>query len=558
MKKFLVSMLTFCLTVVILAQSAIAAVEVGRVNTAVRFRNEPKDSSSYGFSVYEGYEVRVHSESNGWYKVEFNGKTGYIKTKYVDVSNKLNNSAVQNSQAANTGSSQSKPASGTGYVKVAVRFRDEPKEDANSVFTLYPGTQVQVLSTADGWCKVEFNGATGYIKPEYLDIKTAELQTAAETQKAPETPAPAPSKLTSGMGIVNVAVRFRDEPTEDAKSAFTLYPGAEVIVVSTADGWCAVNYNGATGYIRPDYLNIRAAEIPALPSSSSYSPPPVETEFRGTGTIKVAVRFRNEPKEDATSAQTLYPGYNCLVLSKQGEWAICEYAGRRGYVKADYIALTTEAISPLTEPGALTGRAKVNKDGIYLRLGPAYNYGVVRLLNLDEDVSVYEMQGNWYRVIAAGDGGYVHKDALNIAGVRKNASTARNAVSQGYVESSSIGQTIVDEARKHLGIKYVYSQESPAMGFDCSGFAWYVFRQCGIDIQRTAQGIFDNDGTSVGYDQLQVGDLVFLGSSESNVNHVGIYIGNGEYIHSSSTKGKVVISNLDNSKIYIGARRVFG
>jgi cell wall-associated NlpC family hydrolase len=134
---------------------------------------------------------------------------------------------------------------------------------------------------------------------------------------------------------------------------------------------------------------------------------------------------------------------------------------------------------------------------------PAYNYGVVRLLNLDEDVSVYEMQGNWYRVIAAGDGGYVHKDALNIAGVRKNASTARNAVSQGYVESSSIGQTIVDEARKHLGIKYVYSQESPAMGFDCSGFAWYVFRQCGIDIQRTAQGIFDNDGTSVGYDQLQ-------------------------------------------------------
>ena len=264
MKKFLVSMLTFCLTVVILAQSAIAAVEVGRVNTAVRFRNEPKDSSSYGFSVYEGYEVRVHSESNGWYTVEFNGKTGYIKTKYVDVSHKLNNSAVQNSQAANTGSSQSKPASGIGYVKVAVRFREEAAQDAKSSFTLYPGTQVQVLSTADGWCKVEFNGATGYIKPEYLDIKTAELQTAAETQKAPETPAPAPSKLTSGMGIVNVAVRFRDEPKEDANSAFTLYPGAEVIVVSTADGWCA-SIITVQQAIRPDYLNIRAAEIRLFP-----------------------------------------------------------------------------------------------------------------------------------------------------------------------------------------------------------------------------------------------------------------------------------------------------
>ena len=98
MKKFLTSILTFCLTVVILAQVAIVAAQVGYVNTTVRFRTQPKQDASYSYSIYVGNKVNVLSESNGWYKVEFK-VIGYIKTKYVTVSNKSKSSGTQSTQS---------------------------------------------------------------------------------------------------------------------------------------------------------------------------------------------------------------------------------------------------------------------------------------------------------------------------------------------------------------------------------------------------------------------------------------------------------------------------
>ncbi len=563
MKKFLVSMLTLCLTAAIFAQTAVAAAEIGRVNTPVRFRNEPNDSASSSFTIYEGYEVRVNSESNGWYEVEFDGRIGYIKTKYVDIDSSRSAAPAQSAPAAAPEQS-SKPSSGTGYVTVAVRFREAPDQDAKSAFTLYPGTQVQVVSTTDGWCKVEFNGSTGYIKPDYLDIiATATQQTApavVEAPKAPEAPA-APSKPTSGIGYVNVAVRFREAAEQDAKSSFTLYPGAQLKVLSTSDGWCRVEYAGTIGFIKPDYLTIWAAEVSeSAPATAAAAPAPqVEPDFRGTGTIRVAVRFRHEPADNSTSYQTLYPGYTCFVLSKQGDWALCEYAGRRGYIKSDYLNLKSEAISPLTE-GTVINKGIIKSDGIYLRLGPANSYGTVRSLIKNESVDIYEKSGNWYRIVIGGkEGGFVHKDQLSIVGSKKSSPAPYTKVApKSYASSSELGQAVVEEARKYLGTKYAYGEESPGKGFDCSGFVWYVFRQCGINTQRTAQSIYNNDGEAVSTDDLQVGDLVFFGSSTSKIGHVGIYIGDNQYIHASSTKKNVCISTIVGKDNFVAARRISG
>ncbi|WP_407946786.1 C40 family peptidase [Paenibacillus tarimensis] len=107
-----------------------------------------------------------------------------------------------------------------------------------------------------------------------------------------------------------------------------------------------------------------------------------------------------------------------------------------------------------------------------------------------------------------------------------------------------------------IGIKYK-SGGSTTSGFDCSGFTSYVFRQFKIELPRTSAAQ-SKVGKKVAKENLQAGDLVFFNTSGKGVSHVGIFVGNGKFAHSSSSKG-VTISKLSDSyyvKRYMGARRV--
>ena len=115
---------------------------------------------------------------------------------------------------------------------------------------------------------------------------------------------------------------------------------------------------------------------------------------------------------------------------------------------------------------------------------------------------------------------------------------------------------LIQTSSKYLGAPYVSAGITPS-GFDCSGFTTYVFRELGINLNRTSAGQY-SQGTAVSRNDLQVGDLLFFNTSGYGVSHVAIYIGNGKMIHSQSSKG-VSYNNLTDSywnKTYIGAKRV--
>ena len=120
------------------------------------------------------------------------------------------------------------------------------------------------------------------------------------------------------------------------------------------------------------------------------------------------------------------------------------------------------------------------------------------------------------------------------------------------------GNQIVSIAKNYLGIPYRYGGTTTA-GFDCSGYTGYVFKQAGIQLPRTS-GQQYNVGTPVNKANLQSGDLVFFsGSKSSKISHVGIYIGNNQFISATSSKGIKIDSINDRyywGSRYVGAKRV--
>ena len=124
----------------------------------------------------------------------------------------------------------------------------------------------------------------------------------------------------------------------------------------------------------------------------------------------------------------------------------------------------------------------------------------------------------------------------------------------GTSPGSSIGQRAVQIAMRYLGIPYLWGGASPSTGFDCSGLTMYVFAQLGVQLPHYAASQYTM-GVAVSRDQLQPGDLVFF----HGLGHMGMYIGNDQFIHAPHTGDVVKISSLSDpwyASTWVGARRV--
>jgi len=140
--------------------------------------------------------------------------------------------------------------------------------------------------------------------------------------------------------------------------------------------------------------------------------------------------------------------------------------------------------------------------------------------------------------------------------VSRGQSTSTPTKSVSSSSNSSKASAIISTAKQYIGVKYVWGGTTPS-GFDCSGYTQYVFAQQGISLPRVSRDQYAR-GTAVSYENLKAGDLVFFSlDGDKVIDHVGIFIGNGQFINASSSKGVTIYTMGSYWKShYIGAKRV--
>jgi peptidoglycan DL-endopeptidase CwlO len=150
--------------------------------------------------------------------------------------------------------------------------------------------------------------------------------------------------------------------------------------------------------------------------------------------------------------------------------------------------------------------------------------------------------------------GVVGPQTLRALGIRRGATVRTTGGSRRATTVSTRGARVARMAKRYLGIRYRWAGESPAGGFDCSGFTLFMYRKVGVGLPHNAAMQF-RYGRSVSRSNLRAGDLVFF----NGLGHVGIYLRGNRFIHASSSGGRVMISSLRGSwygERYVGARRL--
>ena len=485
---------------------------------------------------------------------------------------------------------------GIAFTKANLRLRSEASTSSSSLATASKGEVVLLLSKGDkDWYKVCYNGQEGYMSGTYLNVKTtgnAELgigtinASKVNLRKGPNASQSIVAVGAKGetayvVGIENgwYRVIFGSNICFIRSDYLDL---SEIPYENTASGKSPIFFRGnaSTG------VEVSASALKNTGSSSSSGSSSTSTNNSNTSSGSTAatatdqiygiafvtgsgLRLRSAPKTSSSTLASASKGEVVVVLEKSGDWCKVLYNLKEGYMHADYLKIQTTGHAEL-------GYGSVTGSNVNLRSGASTSCSKLASSNKGDTAYIVGVENGWYRVIFAGKVCFIRSDFLALTQVpyenkasskspifyrggvstgvtvsasalgNSSGSTGSSGSSSGTSGSSSAskpsgsvtGSQIVETAKKYLGVPYVYGGTSPS-GFDCSGLVYYVLKSHGITVSRSSAAMY-KCGTPIDKSELEPGDLVFFQNTyTTGISHVGIYVGNGQFIHSPN-RGKVV------------------
>ena len=499
--------------------------------------------------------VTVTDRSNAsWYAVSVGGQSGFVAASYLSLDESSAATApVFTPAPASSGSS-------AGYINAMyVRFRSGPGSEYSVLGEYNRGKEVTPIGSGDGWTACIIDGQLGYVYTQYVTLNSA----------------------ASDSSVI------RPDFTPDAPAASTLPQPNETTAAPTPT---------AAPVPSPEQT---AAPLPtATPTPTPAAPPaptqtPASTGANGyiNGTY---VRLRSGPGTNHTILGTFHTGKALTVTGDAGNgWYQCVIDGIAGYVYASYVMIVDNASfggltvggqddtaqnpessgtvetqptpTPTETPAQTIDQhtdAYITGNNVRFRAAPSMTAAILGEFFYGNRVSLVTAHDGWAQVVAEnGQIGYVSskyvKEGSYSAGGDDSSSSGSSA-SAPAESGSATGQQVASYACQFVGSRYVWGGTTPD-GFDCSGLVYYVYKQFGYTLNRVAADQASN-GRHVEASELQPGDLLCFYSGSSYIGHVGIYIGNGQFVHASNSTTGVIISDLAGYYVSRGfeARRIIG
>lgn len=411
------------------------------------------------------------------------------------------------------------------------------------------------------------------------------------------------SKATT-VEVTTDNLNFRREASTDSEVIMAFQTGYKCELIAEEGNWYKVKYLGMIGYISKDYA--KKEQEPEKTEANAETPTTTNTEEPQKPDEQQTETISNKVLKDTSikilpliyseNIGSLKQGTQIEVINTTTTWAYIQTNQISGWIRKDIISTETSTKNNQTNNNAGTTTkneennnvkyeektAYVNDTAVNMRKSATTDSDVIKVLALNTEITIIGEENDWYKVKSGNDIGYIAK---RLVSDQKKETTSRSAEvrdTQTHIEvndsitnnvtnnnesSSTKGNEIVEYAKQYLNCPYVYGAAGPN-SFDCSGFTMYVYQHFGVSLPHgaTSQSYYGteiNASKSELRSKLKAGDLVFFLDypSYDGIGHVGIYIGDGNFIHASSGTGYCVkISTLLDGGYYdryTAARRIF-
>ena len=271
----------------------------------------------------------------------------------------------------------------------------------------------------------------------------------------------------------------------------------------------------------------------------------------GIANVDNHLNVRETPDESGKLVGKMSNNAACEVLGEEGDWIHIKSGKVEGYCHKDY--LLTGVFARMRAEEIVTSVAEATSGGLRVRTEPNTDCEIITTMAEGEYLEVVEVMDGWIKVLLDDEEAYISSE---YAQVKENLDTAITMTELLYGEGvSDVRVELCQYAKQFIGNPYVWGGTSLTKGADCSGFTLSVFKKYGIKLPHYSVSQ-SKMGTKVSLSEAKAGDLVFYAKGNT-VNHVGIYLGNGQVVHASSPRTGIKISNVGYRTIH-SIRNIIG
>ncbi len=264
----------------------------------------------------------------------------------------------------------------------------------------------------------------------------------------------------------------------------------------------------------------------------------------GVANVDNHLNVREQPGTDSKLVGKMSRNNGCEVLSVEGDWAHIQSGDVDGYVHTDYLLMGGQAI--IRADKVIAKSAKATEGGLRVRSEPNTECQILTTMGEGERMEVLNILDGWIEVDLDGESAYISAD---YAVIEEKLDTAVTMSELLYGDGiSSVRIDMCQYAKEFIGNPYVWGGASLTNGTDCSGFTMQIYKKYGIKLPHSSAAQ-SKMGTSVNLSQAKAGDLVFYAAGGS-VNHVALYVGNGQVVHASNPKQGIKISPVGYRTIH--------